>query len=395
MQVWTSIYGGKVKKIAIVGAGFSGAVIAHELGRSGDYDIDVFDTRAHVAGNCHTERDAETDVMLHVYGPHIFHTSNEKVWRYVQEFDEFMPFTNRVKAITRGRVFSLPINLLTINQFFGKTFNPREAEAFLASIGDRSIESPQTFEEQALRFVGKDLYEAFFKGYTIKQWGMHPSELPASILKRLPVRFNYDDNYYASKYQGMPKHGYTHIVQKMLDQPNVKVHLQTSFERSMVEDFAHVFYSGPVDAWFGHCEGRLGYRTLDFAAERHEGDYQGNPVINYGDEDVPWTRISEHKHFSPWETHEKTVIFKEYSRYCEERDTPYYPIRMAKEKSQLKNYISLAEKEKNVSFVGRLGTYRYLDMHVTIAEALEVAEKFLACEARGDRLPAFVVDPLG
>jgi UDP-galactopyranose mutase len=384
-----------VKKIAIVGAGFSGAVIAHELGGSGDYDIDVFDTRPHVAGNCHTERDVDTEVMLHVYGPHIFHTSNERVWNYVQGFDEFMPFTNRVKAVTKGRVFSLPINLLTINQFFGKTFNPREAEAFLASIGDRSIESPQTFEEQALRFVGKELYEAFFKGYTIKQWGMHPSELPASILKRLPVRFNYDDNYYASKYQGMPRHGYTHIVEKMLDRPNVKLHLQTSFERSMVEDYAHVFYSGPIDAWFGHCEGRLGYRTLDFAAERHEGDYQGNPVINYGDEDVPWTRISEHKHFSPWETHEKTVIFKEYSRYCEETDTPYYPIRMAKEKSQLKNYISLAENEKNVSFVGRLGTYRYLDMHVTIAEALEVAEKFLACEARSDRLPAFVVDPLG
>jgi UDP-galactopyranose mutase len=384
-----------VKKIAIVGAGFSGAVIAHELSRSGEYDIDVFDTRAHVAGNCHTERDLETEVMLHVYGPHIFHTSNEKVWHYVQEFDEFMPFTNRVKAVTKGRVFSLPINLLTINQFFGKTFNPREAEDFMASIGDRSIESPQTFEDQALRFVGEDLYEAFFKGYTIKQWGMHPSELPASILKRLPVRFNYDDNYYASKYQGMPKHGYTHIVEKMLDHPNVKVHLQTSFERSMVEDYGHVFYSGPIDAWFGHCEGRLGYRTLDFAAERHEGDYQGNPVINYGDEDVPWTRISEHKHFSPWETHEKTVIFKEYSRYCEESDTPYYPIRMAKEKSQLKNYIGLAENEKKVSFVGRLGTYRYLDMHITIAEALEVAEKFLACEARGDRLPAFVVDPLG
>ncbi|MDB5823413.1 MAG: rfbD [Herminiimonas sp.] len=384
-----------MKKIAIVGAGFSGAVIAHELGRTGNYDIDVFDTRAHVAGNCHTERDAETEVMLHVYGPHIFHTSNEKVWKYVQGFDEFMPFTNRVKAVTKGRVFSLPVNLLTINQFFGKTFNPREAEAFLASIGDKSIESPQTFEEQALRFVGKELYEAFFKGYTIKQWGMHPSELPASILKRLPVRFNYDDNYYASKYQGMPRHGYTHIVEKMLDTPNVKVHLQTSFDRSMGEDYAHVFYSGPIDAWFGHCEGRLGYRTLDFAAERHHGDYQGNPVINYGDEDVPWTRISEHKHFSPWETHEKTVIFKEYSRYCEETDTPYYPIRMAKEKSQLKNYIGLAQDEKNVSFVGRLGTYRYLDMHVTIAEALEVAEKFLACEAIGDRLPAFVVDPLG
>jgi UDP-galactopyranose mutase len=269
-------------------------VIAHELSK-GDYDIDVFDARSHVAGNCHTERDAETDVMVHAYGPHIFHTSNEKVWHYVQQFDEFVPFVNRVKAISNGRVFSLPINLLTINQFFGKTFNPREAEAFMASIGDQSIADPQTFEEQALRFVGKDLYEAFFKGYTTKQWGMHPSELPASILKRLPVRFNYDDNYYASTYQGQPKNGYTYIVEKMLDHPNVKL-----------------FYSGPIDTWFGHSEGRLGYRTLDFASERHQGDYQGNAVINYCDEDVPWTRISEHKHFSPWESHEGTVIFKEY-----------------------------------------------------------------------------------
>lgn len=384
-----------MKKIAVVGAGFSGAVIAHELGKAGGYDIDVFDTRSHIAGNCHTERDKESDVMIHTYGPHIFHTSNEKVWNYVRSFDEFMPFTNRVKTVSKGRVYSLPINLLTINQFFGKSFNPREAEDFLTTIGDRSIQTPQTFEEQALRFVGKDLYEAFFKGYTIKQWGMHPSELPASILRRLPVRFNYDDNYYASTYQGMPKNGYSYIVERMLDQPGVKCHLRTSFDRSMVGEYAHVFYSGPVDAWFGYREGRLGYRTLDFAAERHVGDYQGNAVINYGDEDIPWTRISEHKHFSPWETHEKTVIFKEYSRYCEEKDTPYYPIRLAKEKSQLKNYVDLAADERHVTFVGRLGTYRYLDMHVTIAEALDVAEQFLVCQRTGQTLPSFVVDPLG
>jgi UDP-galactopyranose mutase len=383
-----------VKKIAVIGAGFSGAVIAHELAKAG-YDIDVFDSRPHVAGNCHSERDAETGVMVHVYGPHIFHTSNEKVWNYIRKFDEFMPFVNRVKAITRGRVFSLPINLLTINQFFGKTFNPKEAEAFLASIGDQSIQDPQTFEEQALRFVGKDLYNAFFKGYTTKQWGMHPSELPASILKRLPVRFNYDDNYYASTYQGMPKNGYTYIVEKMLDHPNIKLHLNMKFDRSMRGDYAHAFYSGPIDAWFGYSEGRLGYRTLDFGVERHEGDYQGNPVINYGDEDVPYTRISEHKHFSPWESHRKTLIYKEYSRYCEETDTPYYPIRLAKEKSQLKRYIELASGEKDMSFIGRLGTYRYLDMHVTIAEALDVAERFLAADPAGEKMPPFMVDPLG
>lgn len=382
-----------MKRIAVAGAGFSGAVIAHELAKAG-YEIDVFDSRPHVAGNCHTARDGETDVMVHVYGPHIFHTSNEKVWNYVRQFDEFMPFVNRVKAISRGRVYTLPINLLTINQFFGKTFSPREAQAFLASIGDASVADPKTFEEQALRFVGRDLYEAFFKGYTLKQWGMHPSELPASILKRLPVRFNYDDNYYPSKYQGMPKHGYTRIVEKMLDHENIRVQLNTRFERGAGGDYAHVFYSGPIDAWFGHACGRLGYRTLDFAAERHDGDFQGNAVVNYCDEETPWTRISEHKHFSPWEEHDRTVIFREYSRFCEENDTPYYPIRLAKEKSQLKKYVELAAAERSTTFIGRLGTYRYLDMHVTIGEALDAAEKFLACEAAGEPMPAFVVNPL-
>lgn len=383
-----------MKKIGIVGAGFSGAVIAHELAKAG-HAVDVFETRSHIAGNCHTERDGETGVMVHVYGPHIFHTSSERVWNYIRQFDDFMPFTNRVKAVTRGQVFSLPINLLTINQFFGKTFNPEQAQAFLESVADKSIDDPLTFEEQALRFVGRDLYEAFFKGYTIKQWGMHPSQLPASILRRLPVRFNYDDNYYASTYQGMPRHGYTYIVQRMLDHPDIALHLSTGFERSMVGDYDHVFYSGPIDAWFGYREGRLGYRTLDFAAERHTGDYQGNPVINYCDEDVPWTRISEHKHFSPWETHENTLIFKEHSRFCEENDTPYYPIRLAQEKSQHRQYIDLANRERNVTFVGRLGTYRYLDMHVTIGEALDAAERFLAARSRDEPMPAFVVNPLG
>ncbi|OWW21847.1 UDP-galactopyranose mutase [Noviherbaspirillum denitrificans] len=383
-----------MKKIAVAGAGFSGAVIARELAQAG-YRIEVFDARPHVAGNCHTARDAGTGVMTHVYGPHIFHTSNEKVWNYVRQFDEFMPFTNRVKAVTNGHVFSMPINLLTINQFFGKTFSPKEAESFLASLGDQSITDPQTFEEQALRFVGRELYEAFFHGYTKKQWGIHPSELPASILRRLPVRFNYDDNYYASTFQGMPKNGYTEIVARILDHPHIKVHLNTKFERSMDDGYDHIFYSGPVDAWFKHSEGRLGYRTLDFVPERHRGDYQGNPVINYCDEAVPWTRISEHKHFSPWESHDNTLIFKEYSRYCEESDTPYYPIRLAKEKSQLRRYVELASEERKVTFVGRLGTYRYLDMHVTIAEALDVAERFLACRASGQKMPSFVVNPLG
>jgi UDP-galactopyranose mutase len=284
---------------------------------------------------------------------------------------------------------------MTINSFFGKTFNPKEAAEFMDRIGDRSITEPQTFEEQALRFVGKDLYEAFFKGYTQKQWGMHPSELPASILKRLPVRFNYDDNYYASKFQGIPQNGYTYIVERMLDHPNIEVCLNTSFSRDQAGAYEHVFYSGPIDAWFAYSEGRLGYRTLDFEVERHEGDYQGNAVINYGNQDVPYTRISEHKHFSPWEQHDKTFIYKEYSRLCGENDIPYYPIRLVKDKSQLAHYVELANAETNVTFVGRLGTYRYLDMHVTIEEALHAAETFLVSEKSGIPMPSFCVDPLG
>lgn len=380
-------------KIAIVGAGFSGAVIAYQLANAG-YEIDVFDSRPHLAGNCHSERDEETGVMVHTYGPHIFHTSNERVWDFVNTFDEFMPFVNRVKAIVKGRVFTLPISLLTINQFFGKALSPAEAREFLASLGDASIVEPQNFEEQALRFVGRDLYEAFFKGYTTKQWGMDPRELPASILKRLPVRFNYDDNYYNSKFQGMPKNGYTYIVEKLLDSPKISVHLNQSFDRKLATGYDHVFYSGAIDGWFNFSEGRLGYRTLDFKVSRHDGDYQGNAVINYCDVDVPWTRISEHKHFAPWESHERTLIFHEYSRFCEPEDVPYYPIRLAQEKSLLAHYVDLARQEKDVSFVGRLGTYRYLDMHVTIQEALDAADAFLAARAKGDVVPAFFTDPL-
>jgi len=381
------------KRIAVVGAGFSGAVIAYKLAETG-HEIHVFDRRSHVAGNCYTERDSSTGVLIHVYGPHIFHTSNESVWRFVNQFDDFLPFTNRVKAITDGRVFSLPINLLTINQFFGRAFTPSEAQIFVSSLGDGSIMEPQTFEEQALRFVGRELYEAFFRDYTIKQWGTEPSNLPASIMKRLPVRFNYDDNYYSSNFQGMPKRGYTHVVQSLLDRPGIQTHLNCKVDRKVIGDFDHVFYSGAIDEWFDFTAGRLAYRTLDFVSERHDGDYQGNAVINYCDMSAPWTRISEHKHFSPWESHDRTVIFKEYSRACGPLDTPYYPVRLVQDKSLLGQYVGLANRERKTTFVGRLGTYRYLDMHIAIAEALEVAERFAKLSAGDAEMPAFVVDPL-
>jgi len=379
--------------VAVVGAGFSGAVIAHSLASSGRKVV-VFDSRNHVAGNCHTERDPETGVMVHVYGPHIFHTSNEHVWNFVNRFGTFVPFTNRVKAIAKGKVYSMPINLLTINQFFGTALSPAEAANFVASLGDKTIDEPESFEEQALKYLGNDLYQAFFKGYTVKQWGVNPKELPASILKRLPVRFDYNDNYYTSRYQGMPMLGYTNVVENILNHENISLRLGEVFLRNRASEFSHVFYTGPIDAWFSHDVGRLRYRTLDFVAERHRGDFQGNAVINYCDEEFPWTRIAEHKHFAPWESHEGTIIFKEHSRSCEAGDTPYYPVRLLSDKALLQSYVERARREVRVTFLGRLGTYRYLDMHVAIAEALDVATMFFELSRQGVPMPAFAVDPL-
>lgn len=377
--------------ILLVGAGFSSAVIARELAEDGCV-ITVIDRRRHIAGNCHSERDPETNVMTHVYGPHIFHTDNDAVWDYVNKFGEFMPFVNRVKATSQGAVYSLPINLHTINQFFGKTCSPKEAKSLIESQADLSTDDPQTFEEQAMRFVGEDLYKAFFYGYTKKQWGVEPKELPASILKRLPVRFNYDDNYFAHKFQGIPKNGYTEIVNAMLDHKNIEVKLNTEFDNNMRSEYDHVFWSGPLDAWFEHDLGRLGYRTLDFEVFREEGDYQGNAVMNYGDEDVPYTRISEHKHFAPWEDHEKTICYKEFSRLCGENDIPYYPIRLVDDKILLEKYVEKANKESGVTFVGRLGTYRYLDMDVTIKEALDVANQVKESIRNTEKIKPFYVD---
>lgn len=377
------------KKILIVGAGFSGAVIARELAEQ-PYKVQVIDQRSHIAGNCHTERDSETGVMVHKYGPHIFHTDNEEVWNYLNRFDNFMPYTNRVKAVaskdvngeSKSEVFTLPINLFTINQFYRQTFNPEQAKQFIKDISDQSIEDPQTFEEQAMKFIGKDLYYAFFYGYTKKQWGLEPKELPASILKRLPVRFNYDDNYFNHKFQGMPEHGYTHIVDGILDHPNIDVELNSDFKHEYKDQFEHIFYSGPIDQYFDYQLGSLDYRTLKFEMFRAKGDYQGCAVMNYCDHNVPYTRITEHKHFSPWEQHEDTICFREYSKAYEKGDIPYYPIRQVKEKALLDKYFDLAKAEEKVTFIGRLGTYRYLDMDVTVAEALKTVREFLKLEQR-------------
>lgn len=381
------------QNVLVIGAGFSGAVIGRELAEAG-HRVTVTDARVHIGGNCHTLRDSDTQVMVHVYGPHIFHTDDVEVWDYVSGFGRFMPYKNRVKTTVQGRVFSLPINLHTINQFFGTALRPDEARAFIAEKGDSTITDPQTFEEQALRFVGRDLYEAFFKGYTMKQWGCHPSQLPASILKRLPVRFNYEDNYFAHRFQGIPEQGYTEVIRAILDHPGIEVRLNTRIARNETGGYAHVFNSGPIDAWFGHSIGRLGYRTLDFRRFAYCGDYQGCAVMNYGDTEVPWTRITEHKHFAPWESHDGSVLYEEHSRACGPEDTPYYPLRLVDEKQMLADYVDMAEGEGGTTFVGRLGTYRYLDMDVTIREALDTARLFLETQRSGDAMPAFMRSPL-
>lgn len=383
----------KEHSILLVGAGFSGAVIARELAEAG-HRCTVIDRRDHIAGNCHTRRDPDTGVLVHVYGPHIFHTGDSEVWDYVCRFTTMMPFAHRVKTTARGAVYGLPVNLHTINQFFGKTFRPEEARAYIENLADTSITDPKTFEEQALRFVGRDLYEAFFKGYTEKQWGCAPSALPASILKRLPLRFSYDDGYFNHPHQGMPRDGYDALVGAILDHPGITVQLGTAYDAPMAKAFDHVFYSGPLDGYFDFALGQLGYRTLDFERFTHEGDYQGCAVMNYGDADVPFTRITEHKHFAPWESHTASTCYREYSRACEPQDTPYYPIRLVEEKALLRDYIDRARQTRGVTFVGRLGTYRYLDMDVTIREALDTARAYLAAYDKGIKMPTFVTPPL-
>jgi UDP-galactopyranose mutase len=360
-------------KFCIVGAGFAGSVLARELANE-SHDIFIYDSRSHIGGNCYTERDIETNILIHKYGPHLFHTENKKVWDYINQFSEFIPFSHKVKVTTQGRVYSLPINLLTINQFFGKTFNPSEAYNYLQELSDYSIVNPISFEEQALKFIGSQLYEAFFKGYTLKQWGIDPKELPSSILKRLPINFNYNDNYFNHPFQGMPVNGYTPIFENILNHKNISLFLNYSFNKEEAEQFDHVFYTGPIDSWFNHSEGYLSYRTLDFQREVHTGDYQGCSVMNYSDLNIPYTRITEHKHFSPWETHSKTVIYKEFSRKADINDIPYYPIRLVHDKSLLNCYTKMALESDNVSFLGRLGTYKYLDMDVTIAESLNASQ---------------------
>jgi UDP-galactopyranose mutase len=381
-------------KFCVVGAGFSGAVIARSLAEAG-HSVLVVDERAHIGGNCHTERDSRTNVMKHQYGPHIFHTDNMEVVSFLKEFGEFVDYRHRVVAQSGGSMFSMPINLLTINQFFGTTFSPSEAKDFLNTKRRHEITAPANFEEQALSMVGEEIYHAFFRGYTRKQWGMEPTNLPASILKRLPMRFNYDDSYFSHRYQAIPRGGYTGIIEAILDTPRVEIRLACTFE-SLEDRFDHIIYSGPIDRYFSFDSGRLGYRTLDFETFYADGDAQGTAIVNYCDEDIPYTRITEHKHFSPWDaaSTEGSVLYREFSRYCGPDDIPYYPIRLTAEQTMLRQYVERAKITQGVTFVGRLGTYRYIDMDVTIAEAMKTAAAIKDSIERGVPIPSFVVNPL-
>lgn len=380
------------KNVLVVGAGFTGAVVARKLVEAG-HKVKVIDERSHVAGNCHTERHKETGVMVHIYGPHIFHTDNKQVWDFVTGHCKMMPYRHQVRANVRGSVYSMPINLHTMNQFFSAQMSPQEAQAFVQNLAETDIDDPASFEEQALKFVGRDIYEAFFRGYTLKQWAVDPKRLPAAILKRLPLRFTYDDNYFAHQFQGIPREGYTAAVQSILGHPEIDVSLSTSAESCIDEGtYDHVVYTGPLDRYFDHKIGRLTYRTLRFEVEVKDAPYQGTAVLNYCDPDVPYTRITEHMYFAPWEVDrfEKSVIYREFSAEAGPEDIPYYPVRLVDDQVLLDGYVALAKRASGVTFAGRLGSYAYLDMDVAIARAFDVADHINLAFARGEEPNAFV-----
>lgn len=378
------------ERVLIVGAGLAGSVVARCLADAGVPSL-VIDRREHIAGMCYSSIDEETGVEVHRFGPHTFHTSNERVWEFVQRFDEWYPWVARAMCTHARGVFSLPINLHTINQLFGKRMSPAEARAFVADLQDKSITIPQNAEEQLLRFVGRDIYETFFRDYTIKQWGVSPRELAPDIVKRIPVRFSYDNNYYFDTHQGYPKHGYTAWVQNMLKHELIEVRLNTPYSRAMNEEFAYTFYSGPLDEYFDYVAGELTYRTVDFRYERGEGDVLGCSWMNYTDMSVPYTRAHEHKFFAPWSKPHRSVVLYEYSREAGREDDRFYPKRMPEDMSKLAAYVAAAKAEQGVSFIGRLGCYRYLDMHLVVEASMKMAERWLAGE-RGDL--SFAVSPL-
>ena len=356
----------------IVGAGLFGAVFAHEAKKQGKRCL-VIEKRDHLAGNIYTKE--VNGIQVHEYGAHIFHTNNKEVWNYVNQFAEFNRYTNSPVARYKEELYNLPFNMNTFHQLWGvKT--PEEAKARIESqIKDSYVEKPANLEEQAINLVGKDIYEKLIKGYTEKQWGKRAKELPSFIIKRLPVRFTYDNNYFNDRYQGIPEGGYTQIIEKMLD--GVEVRLNTDYfeNKEAFDQLAKkVVYTGMIDQYYDYCYGELEYRSLKFETEQIDCEnYQGNAVVNYTEYEVPYTRIIEHKHFE-YGTQPVTVITREYPKTWHRGDEPYYPINDEHNGATYAKYEALAKQESNVIFGGRLAMYKYFDMHHVIKEALKTVE---------------------
>ena len=364
----------KLHDVVIVGAGFYGCTLAEMFAAAGKRVL-ILEKRDHIGGNAYSYFDASTKIEIHKYGSHIFHTNSSKVWDYISQFTSFNSYTHKVLSKVGSMLLPVPINLETISSVFGERFSPEEAKDFLESQKLKELEGEDNLEAWAKSQIGTKLYELLIKGYTQKQWEIDPSLLPASIITRLPVRFDYEDRYFTDSYQGMPTSGYEKIFQNMLSDSKIDIELETDFfdKRDTFSTDQVVIYSGPIDRFFDFCKGELGWRTLDFEFEKLEKNYfQENSVINYADVETPYTRIHEFKHFYPERSHshESTIIAREFSRRANKNDEPYYPIGTSKDKEILKDYKQFSETLRNVYFGGRLGSYQYLDMHMAINQAM-------------------------
>ena len=373
--------------LVVVGSGFFGLTVAERAAAELGKKVLILERRSHLGGNAYSEAEPETGIEVHKYGAHLFHTSNKRVWEYVNRFTEFTGYQHRVFARVKDQVYSFPMNLGLINQFFGKSHTPDEARELIAKQSSEfETEAAQNLEEKAISLVGRPLYEAFIKGYTAKQWENDPKNLGANIITRLPVRYNFDNRYFNDTYEGLPVNGYTAWLEKMAEHENIEIRLNVDYfdVREHIPAGTPTVYTGPLDRYFGYSEGKFTWRTVDFESEVAEtGDFQGTSVVNYNDEEVPYTRIIEFRHFHPERNYpkDKTVIFREFSRFAGEEDEPYYPINTPENREKLEAYRELAKaeaREKNVIFGGRLGTYKYLDMHMAIGSALSVFDNKIA-----------------
>jgi UDP-galactopyranose mutase len=362
-------------KLIVVGSGFFGATVARRVAVDLNLPVLVLECRDHIGGNAYSEVDGETGVEIHRYGSHLFHTSNQEVWDFLRQFTGFNNYRHRVFTRHASRVYTMPINLMTINNFFGVDLTPSQARELVErQAAAEGISQPRNLEEKAISLIGRPLYEAFVQHYTAKQWEVDPTQLPADIITRLPVRFNLNDFYFQDAYEGLPLIGYGELFRKILSHEQINVITGCDYfeARDELRRDVPIVYTGPIDRYFGYRFGELGWRTLDFETERLDiDDFQGAAVVNYPDPDVRFTRIHEFKHLHPERRYErKTVIMREYARFAGKSDEPYYPIGRHEDRNRYDRYRELAALETNVLFGGRLGTYRYLDMHQAIAAAL-------------------------